>query len=88
MKVEVVCPENYMGDAIGDISSKRGHIKEMSDRGQMKVIDAEVPLAEMFGYSTTLRSITQGRGSYTMEFHHFAQVPGNIIEEIKDGRRK
>jgi elongation factor G len=82
MKVEAICPEEYMGDVIGDLSSKRGQIKEMSNRGQLKVIDAQVPLAEMFGYSTTLRSITQGRGSYTMEFDHYAQVPGNIVEEI------
>ena len=88
MKVEAICPEEYMGDVIGDLSSKRGHIKEMSDRLQLKVIDAEVPLSEMFGYSTTLRSITQGRGSYTMEFDHYAEVPRNIVEEIKEGKRK
>ncbi|MFH1713274.1 MAG: elongation factor G [Candidatus Jacksonbacteria bacterium] len=88
MKVEAICPEEYMGDVIGDLSSKRGHIKEMSDRLQLKVIVAEVPLSEMFGYSTTLRSITQGRGSYTMEFDHYAEVPRNIVEEIKEGKRK
>ena len=88
MKVEVICPEEYMGDVIGDLSSKRGHIKEMSDRLMLKVIDAQVPLAEMFGYSTQLRSITQGRGSYTMEFDHYAEVPGNIVEEIKEGTKK
>ncbi|MBI4359573.1 MAG: elongation factor G [Candidatus Jacksonbacteria bacterium] len=88
MKVEVICPEEYMGDVIGDLSSKRGAIKQMSDRVQLKVIDAEVPLAEMFGYSTTLRSITQGRGSYTMEFHHYASVPSHIVEQIKAGEKK
>ncbi|HCA67392.1 MAG TPA: elongation factor G, partial [Candidatus Jacksonbacteria bacterium] len=88
MKVEVICTEEYMGDVIGDLSAKRGAIKQMSDRLQLKVIDAEVPLAEMFGYSTTLRSITQGRGSYTMEFHRYASVPSHIVEQIKAGTRK
>ncbi len=82
MKIEVITPEANMGDVIGDLNSKRGQIKEMRDRGGLKVVDAEVPLAEMFGYATTLRSMTQGRGSYTMEFDHYAQVPSNIAEGI------
>jgi elongation factor G len=88
MKVEVVCPIEYMGDVIGDLNSRRGQIQEMSDRLQMKVIDAQVPLAEMFGYATALRSITQGRGIYTMEFNHYAAVPANVVEQIKSGERK
>ena len=84
MKVEVVVPEEYMGAVNGDISSRRGQVEEMSDRGNNKVIDAKVPLAEMFGYATELRSRTQVRGSYTMEFFHYAEVPGNILEKIKE----
>ncbi len=88
MKVEVVAPEEFMGDVIGDLSSKRGKILETSERSNMKVIDALVPLAEMFGYATKLRSITQGRGSFTMEFDHYAPVPDNIAQEIIEGKRK
>ncbi|PWB38437.1 MAG: elongation factor G [Parcubacteria group bacterium] len=83
MKVEVVTPEQYMGDVIGDLNSKRGQVHNMSDRAGAKVIDAEVPLGEMFGYATTLRSMTQGRASYSMEFQKYSQVPTNIAEEIK-----
>lgn len=82
MKVEVITPENYMGDVIGDLNSKRGKILEMRDRSGNKVIDAEVPLSEMFGYATALRSMSQGRGSYTMEFDHYEQVPRHVAEEI------
>lgn len=82
MKVEVVTPENYMGDVIGDISSKRGQVHEMTDRMGAKVIHADVPLAEMFGYATTLRSMTQGRASYNMEFGRYSQVPKNVEETI------
>ena len=88
MRIEVVVPEEYMGDVIGDLNSKRAKIEQMSDRGQMKVIDGEVPLAEMFGYATQLRSITQGRGSFTMEFDHYQEVPGNVAEEIIEGRKE
>ena len=84
MKVEVVVPEEYMGSVNGDISSRRGQVEEMSDRGNNKVIDAKVPLSEMFGYATDLRSMTQGRGSYTMEFLHYAEVPRNILEKIQE----
>jgi len=86
MKVEVITPENFMGDVIGNINSKRGQIDEMRDRGQSKVIDAKVPLAEMFGYATEIRSMTQGRASYTMEFDHYAEVPANVAEIIKGNK--
>ncbi|MFH1173406.1 MAG: elongation factor G [bacterium] len=82
MKVEVIMPEEFMGDVMGDLNSKRAHIKEMKDRPNLKVIDGEVPLAEMFGYATNLRSMTQGRGSFTMEFSHYAEVPRHVAEEV------
>jgi len=88
MKVEVIMPEQYMGDVIGDLSAKRGQINEMTDRGQNKAVRALVPLASMFGYSTSLRSMTQGRGSYTMEFARYEEVPSNVAEEIKSGKQK
>ena len=83
MKVEVVTPEQYMGDVIGDINSKRGQVNEMMDRANAKVIHAFVPLSEMFGYATSLRSMTQGRASYSMEFYQYQEVPSNIAEAIK-----
>jgi elongation factor G len=82
MKVEVIVAEEFMGDVIGDLNAKRGRIEKMEDRGNAKVIAAKVPLAEMFGYTTTLRSMTQGRGSNTMEFDHYEEVPRNVAEEI------
>jgi len=82
MKVEVVTPEEFMGDVIGDLNSKRAQIHEMRDRGNIKVVDAEVPLAEMFGYATALRSMSQGRASYSMEFKNYQEVPNNIAAEI------
>jgi len=82
MKVEVVTPEEFMGDVIGDLNSKRGRIERMEDRNGAKVIDAIVPLAEMFGYTTTLRSMTQGRASNSMEFDHYEEVPRQVAEEI------
>ena len=82
MKVEAVTPEEFMGDVIGDLNSKRAQINEMSDRVNMKVIHAEVPLSEMFGYSTSLRSMTQGRASYSMEFLKYKEVPRNVAEGI------
>jgi len=87
MKVEVSTPEEFMGDVVGDLSSKRGQVREMSDRGNAKVIDASVPLSEMFGYATTLRSATQGRASYSMEFEKYAEVPNNIATEIIEGKK-
>lgn len=88
MAVEVITPEDFMGDVIGDLSSKRGQIKEMRDRGNTKVVDASVPLAEMFGYATQLRSMTQGRASYSMEFQSYEPVPQNVAEAIKEGKTK
>ncbi len=86
MKVEVVTPEEFMGDVMGNLNSKRGQIDSMGDRGEAKTVDAKVPLSEMFGYSTDLRSMTQGRASYTMEFSHYAKVPKNVEEKIKEER--
>ncbi len=86
MAVEVVTPEEYMGDVMGNINSRRGQISEMSDRGTAKVIDAKVPLSEMFGYATDLRSMTQGRANYSMEFSNYDKVPKNIEEKIKEER--
>lgn len=83
MSVEVVTPEQFMGDVMGNLNSKRGQIEAMGDRGEAKTITAKVPLAEMFGYATDLRSMTQGRASYTMEFSHYAKVPANVAEKIK-----
>lgn len=83
MKVEVVTPEEYMGSIVGDLNSKRGQIDEMTDRGTGKVVLAKVPLAEMFGYATDLRSMSQGRANYTMEFLHYSEVPRNVAENIK-----
>ncbi len=82
MKVEVVVPEEYVGEVIGDINSRRGRIQGIEDRKKIKHITAFVPLADMFGYATTLRSLTQGRGSYTMHFSHYEEVPSNIAEDI------
>lgn len=88
MKVEVTTPEEYMGNIIGDLSSKRGQVEEMSDRANIKVVKAKVPLAEMFGYSTGLRSMSQGRANYVMEFSHYAEVPKNILETLKEKNGK
>ncbi|WP_345993436.1 elongation factor G [Sulfurimonas sp. HSL-1716] len=82
MKVEVEVPEDYMGDVIGDLNRRRGQVNNMGDRAGNKIVDAYVPLSEMFGYSTDLRSATQGRATYSMEFHHYEEVPRNVSEEI------
>ena len=82
MNVEVVCPESYMGDVLGDLSSRRGKIGGMTQRGEAQVIAATVPLSEMFGYSTKLRSMSQGRAVYSMEFAHYEEVPKSKAEEI------
>ena len=87
MKVEVITPDKFMGDVTGDINSKRGRIEEMGDRMNVKVIQAKVPLAEMFGYVTKLRSMTEGRASYTMEFSHYEEVPQHVAAQIVEGRR-
>ena len=82
MSVEVLVPDEFMGDAIGDLNSKRGQIQRMEARGNVQVVTAFVPLSEMFGYATTLRSLTQGRATYTMQFDHYAQVPRSVADEI------
>ena len=86
MKVEVVMPEKFMGDITGNLSGKRGQIEAMEDRGELKVVQAKVPLSEMFGYVTSLRSMTEGRGSSTMEFDHYAIVPANVAQIIIEAR--
>ena len=82
MKVEVETPEEYMGDVIGDLNKRRGQVNSMDDRSGIKIISAYCPLAQMFGYSTDLRSMTQGRATYSMEFDHYEEVPKNVSEEI------
>jgi elongation factor G len=82
MDVEVVTPGEYMGDVMGDLSSRRGKIGGMTQRAEAQVIGASVPLAEMFGYSTRLRSLTQGRAVYSMQFAHYEEVPKSKAEEI------
>jgi elongation factor G len=82
MAVEVVTPEEYMGDVMGDLSSRRGRVGGMEQRGTAQVVRAQVPLSEMFGYSTDLRSRTQGRATYTMQFESYQQMPSSIQEEI------
>jgi len=88
MKLEVIVPSEFFGDTIGDLSSRRGRIEETKDRLNLKVIDAKVPLSEMFGYATGLRSLTEGRGTFTMEFDTYKEVPQNIAQEIMEGKRK
>ena len=82
MEVEVVAPGDFLGDVIGDLSSRRGKIGGMTQRGEAQVVAADVPLAEMFGYSTTLRSMTQGRAVYSMQFDHYEEVPKHVAEPI------
>ena len=82
MKVEVTMPDEYLGDVIGDITSRRGGLKGMENRNGVQVVDADVPLSEMFGYATALRSRTQGRGNFSMHFSHYAEVPKNISDKI------
>jgi elongation factor G len=88
MKVEVVTPEQFIGDVIGDLNAKRGQVQDMTERGGARVVNATVPLSEMFGYSTSLRSMTQGRASYSMEFSHYGEVPNNVALTIVEGRSK
>src|SRR5436189_492915 len=80
--VEVVTPEEFMGDVIGDLNRRRGHVHGMEPRGNAQVVSAFVPLAEMFGYATDLRSTTQGRATYTMQFERYDEVPPNIADKI------
>jgi elongation factor G len=88
MKVEVIAPEDYMGDVLGNLSARRATIEGVEVRGNAQVIRAMVPLAEMFGYATDLRSMTQGRGVYTMEFDHYQQLPAHMAEEVVKGTAK
>jgi elongation factor G len=83
MKVEVVTPEDYLGDVIGDMNSRRGQIQGTDSRGNAQVVEAMVPLANMFGYVNQLRSFTQGRAQYSMQFSHYDEVPANVAEEVK-----
>jgi elongation factor G len=80
--VEVVTPEDFMGEVIGDVNGRRGRIEKLDNRGSSRIIRAFVPLAEMFGYATDLRSRTQGRATYTMQFHSYQEVPANLSEQI------
>ncbi|MFL5860994.1 MAG: elongation factor G, partial [Solirubrobacteraceae bacterium] len=86
--VEVVTPEEFMGDVIGDLNRRRGQVSGMEQRGNAQVISAHVPLAEMFGYATDMRSATQGRATYTMQFDRYEEVPPNIAEGIGGGEKE
>jgi elongation factor G len=88
MKTEVTTPEKYFGDVMGDLASRRGRIEKTSERDNIKVIDGKVPLAEMFGYATSLRSMTRGRANHTMEFDHYEKVPKDIAKEIIEGKKR
>ena len=83
MKVEVVTPEDYLGDVIGDLNSRRGQIQGTDSRGNAQTVEAMVPLANMFGYVNQLRSFTQGRAQYSMQFSHYDEVPQNVADEVK-----
>ncbi len=87
MKVQAITPADFLGDVVGDLNAKRGRIEALNDRANIKVIDAKVPLGEMFGYATKLRSMTQGRGSFTMEFDSYEEVPNNIAQMIIEGKK-
>ena len=82
MKCEVTVPEEYMGDVMGNLSSRRGHISGMEAHGGTQVISAVVPLSEMFGYATDLRSSTQGRGTFSMQFSHYEEAPKYIVDKV------
>ncbi len=88
MKLETITPTEYLGSVIGDLGARRGRIEETEERADLKIIRSKAPLAQMFGYATTLRSLTQGRGTFTMEFDHYEEVPQNIAKEIAEGKRK
>ena len=88
MKVEVITPDDYFGDIMGNVTSRRGTTVSTDDRAGAKVVDAEVPLSEMFGYATDLRSRTQGRGQFTMQFDHYAEVPKSVAEKVIGERAK
>ncbi len=88
MKVQVITPPDFLGDVTGDLSSRRAKITSMGERGSARIVDAEVPLAEMFGYVTNLRSMSQGRGSFTMEFLKYDEVPASVAQVIIEGKAK
>ncbi|MCX6743431.1 MAG: elongation factor G, partial [Candidatus Parcubacteria bacterium] len=88
MKIQVTTPEQFMGDVIGDLNSKRAQITQMTEKAKLKVVDGLVPLSEMFGYATALRSLTQGRANSSMEFSHYAECPNNIAQKIIEGKKK
>ena len=87
MKIQVLAPAEFLGDITGDLNSKRGKIEAINDRLNIKIIDVKVPLSEMFGYATNLRSMTQGRGSFNMEFHNYEKVPNNVAQLIIEGKK-
>ena len=87
MKVEITMPEEYMGDVIGDVNSRRGRVEGMEDIGNGKMVKAYVPLAEMFGYATDLRSKTQGRGNYSMFFDHYEQCPKQVQDKVVSAKK-
>ena len=84
MKVQIITPKDYLGDVIGDMSARRGKIEGIESKGELQVINAQAPLASLFGYATALRSVTQGRATYTMQFSHYDEVPENMMKEIID----
>jgi elongation factor G len=88
MKLEIICPAEFFGQVIGDLGARRGKVEETEDREQIKIIRAKAPLSEMFGYATTLRSLTEGRGTFTMEFDRYEETPKNITQEIIEGKRR
>ena len=87
MKIDVRCPDEFLGDVIGDLSSRRAKIESTESKGQFKMVSAKIPLAETFGYATSLRSLTQGRGSFTMEFDHYERVPKNVEDKIVQSKK-
>jgi elongation factor G len=82
MKVEVRVPDQFFGDVLGDINARRGHVQDVETFGNLQIIRAQLPLAETFGYTTDLRSLTQGRATHTMEFDHYAEVPPHVAEKL------
>jgi elongation factor G len=88
MKVQVIVPDNFMGEVTGNVNSKRGRIESMDDRPGLKVVNAKIPLSELFGYATELRSMSQGRGSFTMEFDHYEPAPANVAQLIIEGKKR
>jgi elongation factor G len=88
MKVENITPEEYQGDIIGDLNRRRGQVNSIESRGNLTIVHAEVPLAELFGYATAIRSLSKGRSSYSMEPSHFQQVPSNLVAAILDQKEE